>query len=134
MQRFSHRAIQICATFALISSAAIAQTTPAAPVAVAPPAAAVAAPPPIPFAPSNLTPSGVRALAANCAACHGTNGKSAAGSVVPGLAGRDAEYFITQMANFKNGTRQATLMHQISKGYTDAEIKAMADYFAAQKP
>ena len=134
MQRFSHRAIQVCATFALINGAAIAQTTPAAPVGVAPPAAAVVAPPPIPFAPSNLTPSGVRALAANCAACHGTNGKSAAGSVVPGLAGRDAEYFITQMANFKNGTRQATLMHQISKGYTDAEIKAMADYFAAQKP
>lgn len=122
-----------CSALLIFSAAAVAQPTPPT-VAIAPPPAAAVAPPPIPFAPSNLTPLGVRALAANCAACHGTNGKSAAGSVVPGLAGRDAEYFITQMANFKNGTRQATLMHQISKGYTDAEIKAMADYFAAQKP
>jgi cytochrome subunit of sulfide dehydrogenase len=128
-----------CAAAFMFSGLVFAQATtnpPPPAVAPAPSAvpAAVAAPPPIPFAPSNLTPSGVRALAANCAACHGTNGKSAAGSVVPGLAGRDAEYFVTQMANFKSGTRQATLMHQISKGYTDAEIKALADYFAAQKP
>jgi cytochrome subunit of sulfide dehydrogenase len=124
-----------CAAALMFSGLAFAQaTTNPPPSAVAPPPTVVVAPPPIPFAPSNLTPSGVRALAANCAACHGTNGKSAAGSVVPGLAGRDPEYFITQMANFKNGTRQATLMHQISKGYTDAEIKVLADYFAAQKP
>ena len=32
-------------------------------------------PPPPDFAPSNLTPAGVRALAANCAACHGTHGR-----------------------------------------------------------
>ncbi len=134
MQPFIRRPLHVVVALLFVSNAASAQTAPAVPVAVAPPAAAVVAPPPIPFAPSNLTPSGVRALAANCAACHGTNGRSAAGSAVPGLAGRDAEYFITQMANFKNGTRQATLMHQISKGYTDAEIKAMADYFAAQKP
>ena len=133
MRKVVNHPILLGATLLALGSAAFAQTAPPT-TAVAPPAAAVVAPPPIPFAPSNLTPSGVRALAANCAACHGTNGKSAAGSVVPGLAGRDAEYFITQMANFKNGTRQATLMHQISKGYIDAEIKAMADYFAAQKP
>ena len=29
----------------------------------------------------------VRALAANCAACHGTDGRAAPGSTVPGLAG-----------------------------------------------
>lgn len=130
---FNSSTLACSALLIFSAAAAVAQPTPPT-VAIAPPPAAAVAPPPIPFAPSNLTPLGVRALAANCAACHGTNGKSAAGSVVPGLAGRDAEYFITQMANFKNGTRQATLMHQISKGYTDAEIKAMADYFAAQKP
>jgi cytochrome c553 len=37
------------------------------------------------------------------------------------------------MKSFKEGKREATLMHQIAKGYTDAEVAAMADYFAAQK-
>jgi cytochrome subunit of sulfide dehydrogenase len=73
-----------------------------------------------------------RMLAANCAQCHGTNGKSAGGAV-PGLAGRDRTYFIEQMKAFKEGKREATLMHQISKGYTDEEVALMADYFAKQK-
>lgn len=87
-------------------------------------------PAPPEFAPSNLTPSGVRALAANCAACHGTNGKAASGSSVPGLAGQPKEAFVTAMTQFKEGKRPATLMHQIAKGYTDAEINAMSDYFS----
>lgn len=89
-------------------------------------------PAPPEFAPSNLSPSGVRALAANCAACHGTNGKAAPGSTVPGLAGQPKEAFVTAMVQFKEGKRPATLMHQIAKGYTDAEIAALADYFSKQ--
>jgi len=34
------------------------------------------------------------------------------------------------LTQFKEGKRAATLMHQIAKGYTDAEIAAMADYFS----
>jgi cytochrome c553 len=37
------------------------------------------------------------------------------------------------MKLFKEGKRAATLMHQIAKGYSDAEIAALAGYFAAQK-
>ena len=94
--------------------------------------AAAAPPAPIPFAASNLTPLGVRSLAANCAACHGTNGNSAGGAI-PGLAGMNKDYFVIQMKAFKEGKREATLMHQISKGYSDAEVVAIAEYFAAQK-
>ncbi len=96
------------------------------------PATPVVTPPPIPFAASNLTPLGVRAIAANCAACHGTNGNSAGGAI-PGLAGSNKEYFVAQMKAFKEGKREATLMHQIAKGYSDAEIAAVANFFAAQK-
>ena len=92
----------------------------------------VVAPPPIPFAAANLTPLGARALAANCAACHGTNGNSAGGAI-PGLAGTDKDYFVAQMKAFKEGKREATLMHQIAKAYSDAEIAAIAGFFAAQK-
>ena len=97
------------------------------------PAPAATAPPSLPtFSVPNLTPLGARALAANCSACHGTNGNSAGGAIV-GLAGMNKEYLVGQMKLFKEGKREATLMHQIAKGYSDAEIAAMADFFAAQK-
>jgi cytochrome subunit of sulfide dehydrogenase len=82
------------------------------------------------FAASNLTDKGVRSMAAGCAACHGTNGRAAPGSTVAGLAGRSRDDLIQVMAQFKAGQRPATVMHQIAKGYTEAEIAAMADYFS----
>ena len=75
-----------------------------------------------------------RSLAATCANCHGTLGKSVKDPDVPGLAGRPSAYIVEQMQAFKTGTREATIMHQIAKGYTDEQIKQMADYFASQKP
>ena len=73
-----------------------------------------------------------RYLAANCANCHGTDGRSAGGGGMPGLAGLSRAYFVEQMNAFRAGARPATIMHQISKGYTDAQIAALADFFAAQ--
>jgi cytochrome subunit of sulfide dehydrogenase len=73
-----------------------------------------------------------RNLAATCANCHGTNG-NARGEMKP-LAGVPAEKIIAMMADFKSGNLPATIMHQISKGYTDEQIKLIAGYFAAQKP
>jgi cytochrome c553 len=90
------------------------------------------APPAPAFAPSNLGEKGVRALAANCAACHGTFGRPAPGSTLPGLAGTRKEELLTALTEFKAGRRPATLMHQISKGYTDEELAALADYFSKQ--
>ena len=58
--------------------------------------------------------------------------RPAAGSSVPGLAGRPAESIVEAMKAFKDGKREATVMHQIAKGYGDAEIAALAAYFAAQ--
>lgn len=73
-----------------------------------------------------------RYLAANCANCHGTDGQSVGGGGMPGLAGLSRTYFIEQMNAFRAGTRQATIMHQLSKGYTDEQISAMADFFSKQ--
>ena len=74
-----------------------------------------------------------RYLAATCANCHGTDGRSAGGGGMPGLAGLSRTYMIEQMKAFRDGTRQATIMHQLAKGYTDEQIALMADFFAAQK-
>ena len=88
------------------------------------------APPAPAFAASNLSSKGVLGMASNCAACHGTGGRAAPGSAVPGLAGRPAAELTQLMAAFKAGSRPATVMHQIAKGYSDAEIAAMAEHFS----
>lgn len=74
----------------------------------------------------------VRSLAATCANCHGTEGRAVSGSAVPGLAGLPAAYTVEQMKAFKSGARPATVMHQLAKGYSDAQIEQIAAYFAAQ--
>jgi cytochrome subunit of sulfide dehydrogenase len=73
-----------------------------------------------------------RNLAAGCAICHGTEGRAATKDVIP-LAGLPREHIVTQMRAFRDGQRPATVMHQIAKGYTDAQIDALAAWFAAQK-
>ena len=74
----------------------------------------------------------VRSLAANCSSCHGTGGRAIDGGVVPGIAGMPAPYMVNQMKAFKSGARAAAVMHQIAKGYNDAQIEQLAVYFAAQ--
>jgi cytochrome subunit of sulfide dehydrogenase len=71
-------------------------------------------------------------LAATCANCHGTDGRSVT-KEVPALAGLSKEHIAAQLKAFKDGTRPATVMHQLAKGYTDPQIEALAAFFAAQK-
>jgi cytochrome subunit of sulfide dehydrogenase len=70
-----------------------------------------------------------RSLAATCAACHGTEGRAAPGAVLPGLAGIPAPYLAEQMKAFKSGARPGTLMPQLAKGYSDAQIEQLAAWF-----
>jgi cytochrome subunit of sulfide dehydrogenase len=74
-----------------------------------------------------------RSLAATCAQCHGTAGRALPEAVLPGLAGLPAGYIAEQMKAFKSGARSATVMHQLAKGYSDAQIEQLAAYFSAQK-
>ena len=74
-----------------------------------------------------------RNLAAGCAICHGTLGKPAPGAPLIPLAGLPQDHIATQMRAFRDGKRPATVMHQIAKGYTDAQIDAIAGWYAAQK-
>jgi sulfide dehydrogenase cytochrome subunit len=76
--------------------------------------------------------SNARNLAAGCAICHGTDGRAATKDVIP-LAGLPREHIASQMRAFRDGQRPATVMHQIAKGYTDAQIDALAAWFSSQK-
>ena len=49
------------------------------------------------------------------------------------LAGVSQDDIVRKMQDYKAGRLPATLMHQLSKGYSDEQIQAIAGYFAAQK-
>ena len=74
----------------------------------------------------------VRGWAASCSNCHGTQGRAVEGMVK--LAGADRDATLKKLLDFKNGRRPATVMHQLSKGYSDEQLAAIAGWFAAQKP
>jgi cytochrome subunit of sulfide dehydrogenase len=75
-----------------------------------------------------------RNLAAACAICHGTDGRSMTkdSALIP-LAGLPRDHIAAQMRDFRDGKRPATVMHQIAKGYSDTQIDALAAWFAAQR-
>ena len=73
----------------------------------------------------------LRTLAGSCANCHGTLGRSA--GAMPGLAGMPKAHLAEQMRLFRDAKRPATVMHQLAKGYSDAQIDALAEHFARQQ-
>jgi cytochrome c553 len=78
-------------------------------------------------------PTVARNLAATCANCHGTGGNVVPGSAVPGLAGQPKDELVRKLTSYKEGKLTGTIMPQLAKGYTDAQIDAIAGWFAAQK-
>jgi len=66
-----------------------------------------------------------------CAACHGPDGRSQ--GAIPSINHLPAEDFTIALKAFRADTRQGTVMNRIAKGLDDAEISAMAAYFAARQ-
>jgi cytochrome c553 len=77
------------------------------------------------------SPVQVRSLAASCANCHGTSGVAQDG--MESLAGQSKEDLLKKMLDFKSGKKPATIMHQLSKGYTDEQLEQLAAYFSVLK-
>lgn len=74
-----------------------------------------------------------RALAATCAQCHGTDGRAVEGEALIRLAGLPREHILTQLLAFRTGQRPATIMHQITRGYSQEQLEEVATYFASQR-
>ena len=79
--------------------------------------------------PGSPHPQAARSLAATCANCHGVEGISR--GELPSLAGRPAAQTFALLEAYRSGAVSGTIMHQIAKGYTTAQLKSVADYFAA---
>lgn len=78
------------------------------------------------------------AIAKNvCAACHGADGNSSI-PANPNLAGQHASYLLKQLNNFKAGAdgkpalRQNAVMNGMAAPLSEAEVKALAQYFSKQ--
>jgi cytochrome c553 len=69
--------------------------------------------------------------ASSCTGCHPATPR--VDTAVPRLAGRAASDIAAQMQAFKSGQRPATVMGRIAKGLDDAEIEAIAAWYAQQK-
>jgi len=71
--------------------------------------------------------------AESCGACHGATGNSAI-PAVPSLAGQPAIYLHWQLMLFRDGRRQDPQMTPLAASLSDAEMTALAAWYAAQKP
>ncbi len=63
--------------------------------------------------------------ASSCTGCHGPAGPMA-------LDGRPAAEVVAAMTAFRNGQRPSTVMSRIARGFSDAEVRAIAEWFAGR--
>src|ERR1043165_7484017 len=70
--------------------------------------------------------------ASSCSGCHTTS--AAVETPVPQLLGRSSADIVAAMHEFRSGERAATVMDRIAKGFSEAEVMAIADWYARQKP
>lgn len=75
--------------------------------------------------------AGGKALAKNCAACHGETGV-ATNPAWPSLAGQKAVYLENTLKAFRGGLRKDPMMSGVVRGLSDADISALAAFYAAQ--
>lgn len=70
-------------------------------------------------------------LSNSCAACHGTDGKSP--GAIPSIHGKSAQFISRALTEFRSGERPSTVMGRHIKGYSDEEIRLIAEHFATLK-
>jgi sulfide dehydrogenase cytochrome subunit len=69
------------------------------------------------------------ALAAqSCNVCHGS--QSYVSPTMPAIRGADPATLYTALIEFKTDRRPYTIMGRIARGYSDEQLKALADYLS----
>jgi cytochrome c553/nitrate/TMAO reductase-like tetraheme cytochrome c subunit len=68
-----------------------------------------------------------------CARCHGLTGRGQ--GIIPPLAGQYSDYMLTQIEAFKSGSRSNhSVMRDIVKDLSEADLKLITDYLSGLKP
>jgi cytochrome subunit of sulfide dehydrogenase len=69
--------------------------------------------------------------ASACSGCHAASSKVS--TPAPRLIGLTASDIESAMRAYRTGERPATVMDRIAKGFSEDEVKAIAQWYAAQK-
>ena len=85
---------------------------------------------PVTFGQSSPAPHPGRLLASNCFQCHNTNGNAL--GEIRRLADRDADDIYADLIELRNEPINRSVMHVQARGYTDAQLRLIADYFSRQ--
>ena len=75
--------------------------------------------------PASAQTSNTALVASNCAVCHGQAGAGAGD--IPALNKSSAPQIAETMRAMRDGKKPSTIMGRIAKGYTDAQIDAVAN-------
>ncbi len=75
-----------------------------------------------------------RAWAAACTGCHNVAGGAEVPAGMKALTGIDRDQLLDRLLHFKAGQLPATVMQQLTRGYEDAELRAIADHLSRQQP
>ncbi|MDX9701303.1 MAG: c-type cytochrome [Rhodocyclaceae bacterium] len=67
--------------------------------------------------------------ASTCYACHGPEGRSDGG--MPSIAGLSADGLYKILIEFREGERRATIMHHQTRGFTDEQLRRIANVLGA---
>lgn len=78
-------------------------------------------------------PAAKASLAATCAACHQPATDPQVASPIPSLVNLNAKEIESRMLAFKNDSLQGTIMPQLAKGYTDEQIRDIAEYLGQKQ-
>jgi sulfide dehydrogenase cytochrome subunit len=77
---------------------------------------------------AETVPARGAALAYTCVTCHGPDGHSQ--GAIPSLTTLSSADIMTALQAFRTETRPSTVMHRITRGLDNADITAVATYFA----
>lgn len=74
-----------------------------------------------------------KALAADCARCHGADGNTTTAGM-PSLAGQQPHYLVVAVHEYLNGVRTTDPMHSLLRRLSNLDVESVALYFASQAP
>ena len=69
--------------------------------------------------------------ASSCSGCHAAASPAVA---VPPIHGRPAAELLAALAAFRSGERPATVMNRIAPGFSQDEMRAIAEWLSRQSP
>ena len=94
----------------------------------------IAAPPPLLFAAGQpLVAEPIAERVAPCLACHGEKGQSETPEI-PSLGGQPAPYLLIQLYLFREKQRTVEIMNEMTKGFSDDDLRNFSDFIAKLPP